>query len=176
MRPLRCNQLVKRLIKFTSDYRKWLSLYSKVKLGYNEQLGTGRICLLEPGFVITGLIYVVKWHFGQKKSFVITVLDDLEITRLWFTWSRWTSASVWWPCPRPSTTPAWSLASWPWSSWESSPFIACIFWFVNKYFKSCWINLIFFLSYMISIYSYRVCHRFRLTTRVAYFQVNFDPV
>jgi hypothetical protein len=28
-----------------------------VKLGYNDQLGTGRICLLKPGFVITGLLF-----------------------------------------------------------------------------------------------------------------------
>jgi hypothetical protein len=31
-----------------------------VKLGYNKQLGTGHFCSIKPGFVITGLIFVVK--------------------------------------------------------------------------------------------------------------------
>jgi len=31
-----------------------------VKLGYDEQLRTDQICSLQPGFVITGLIYVVE--------------------------------------------------------------------------------------------------------------------
>ena len=44
----------------------------KVKLGYNEQLGTGQICSLQPGFVIVGLIYVVKWSFGTEFLFIIT--------------------------------------------------------------------------------------------------------
>jgi len=49
-----------------------------VKLGYNEQLGTGWNCSLQPGFVITGLIYVVKWPIGTEqfvrynRVFVIT--------------------------------------------------------------------------------------------------------
>ncbi len=32
-----------------------------VKLGYNEQLGTGHFCSLKPEFVITGLFCALKW-------------------------------------------------------------------------------------------------------------------
>ena len=49
-----------------------------VKLGYNEQFGTDQICSLYPGFVITGLNFVVKWSIGTgffvryNQVFVIT--------------------------------------------------------------------------------------------------------
>ncbi len=33
----------------------------RVKLAYNEELGTGHFCSLWPDFVITGLIHAVKW-------------------------------------------------------------------------------------------------------------------
>ncbi len=35
-----------------------------VKLGYNEQLGTGQICSLYPEFVITELVNVVNMDLG----------------------------------------------------------------------------------------------------------------
>jgi hypothetical protein len=38
-----------------------------VELGYNEQLGTGHFCSLQRGFVITGLICVLKLPISQKK-------------------------------------------------------------------------------------------------------------
>ncbi len=73
--------------------------------------------------------------FLKQQQFLLTVYQTLfciqVIPRLWFTWSRWTSASAWWPCRQPSTTPDWSSASWPWSSWESSPSIACIYSYDN---------------------------------------------
>ncbi len=52
--------------------------------GYDEQFGTGWICSLQPGFVITGLIYVENWSFGTEKYvlynwvFVITEFVIIE--------------------------------------------------------------------------------------------------
>ncbi len=55
---------------------------------YNEQLRTGHFCSLQTGFVITGLICVVKWTTRPKNMFVITecsLTNELVISEFHFT-------------------------------------------------------------------------------------------
>jgi hypothetical protein len=54
--------------------------YNAVKLGFNEQLGTGHFFSLQPG-----LIFVLKWPIYPKNMFVITdflLTTEFVITEL----------------------------------------------------------------------------------------------
>ncbi len=53
---------------FSNADCKTLKNLNSIILDYSEQFETGWICLLQPGFVTTGLIYVLKWIFETDFS------------------------------------------------------------------------------------------------------------
>ncbi len=61
-----------------------------VKLGYNEQLGASHFCSLQPGFVLTGAICVLKCPIWLKNLLVITecsLTTEFVITEFHCSWS-----------------------------------------------------------------------------------------
>ncbi len=63
---------------------KWFNqlfivIENTVKLVYNEQLGTGHFCSLWPGFVIIGLICVLKWPIWLQKT-TCSLITEFVIT------------------------------------------------------------------------------------------------
>ncbi len=63
--PVRWQHRTKSKLKYRKTHD------AKVKLGFNEHLGTGHLCSVF--FVITGFICVIIWPIWLKNSYVITI-------------------------------------------------------------------------------------------------------